>query len=318
MKILFSDYGSCLMKGYRNILVILNAEGYNKQALEKALFLAKFDKDVKVTVFLSVFDFSLELTSFFDFAEREKMLQAIVDAKNNDLEQAIKEQNIENPNIATKVVWARNQVKAVEREVKIGKYDLIIKAANAEDDTWTSFFITPVDWQLLRKVELPVFLVKDQEWKENKILLLAVCSINQKITNRINTMLLREAQIVAMLTNSTIHLVNAVPIPALNITADIPGIVPDYYNEAVHQRHAEQLHEFAKNHNIPQENTHVIDGLPDDVIPTLAKNLDVNAVMMGSVGRDGFTGSVVGNTAELIIDDVKCDLIVLKTPIIND
>ena len=83
MKILFSDYGSCLMKGYRNILVILNAEGYNKQALEKALFLAKFDKDVKVTVFLSVFDFSLELTSFFDFAEREKMLQAIVDAKNN-------------------------------------------------------------------------------------------------------------------------------------------------------------------------------------------------------------------------------------------
>ena len=280
MKILFSDYGSCLMKGYRNILVILNAEGYNKQALEKALFLAKFDKDVKVTVFLSVFDFSLELTSFFDFAEREKMLQ--------------------------------------EREVKIGKYDLIIKAANAEDDTWTSFFITPVDWQLLRKVELPVFLVKDQEWKENKILLLAVCSINQKITNRINTMLLREAQIVAMLTNSTIHLVNAVPIPALNITADIPGIVPDYYNEAVHQRHAEQLHEFAKNHNIPLENTHVIDGLPDDVIPTLAKNLDVNAVMMGSVGRDGFTGSVVGNTAELIIDDVKCDLIVLKTPIIND
>ena len=129
MKILFSDYGSCLMKGYRNILVILNAEGYNKQALEKALFLAKFDKDVKVTVFLSVFDFSLELTSFFDFAEREKMLQAIVDAKNNDLEQAIKEQNIENPNIATKVVWARNQVKAVEREVKIGKYDLIINDA---------------------------------------------------------------------------------------------------------------------------------------------------------------------------------------------
>ena len=78
------------------------------------------------------------------------------------------------------------------------------------------------------------------------------------------------------------------------------------------------MHEFAKNHNIPLENTHVIDGLPDDVIPTLAKNLDVNAVMMGSVGRDGFTGSVVGNTAELIIDDVKCDLIVLKTPIIND
>ena len=47
------------MKGYRNILVILNAEGYNRQALEKALFLAKFDKDVKVTVFLSVFVFFL-------------------------------------------------------------------------------------------------------------------------------------------------------------------------------------------------------------------------------------------------------------------
>jgi universal stress protein E len=306
------------MKSYRNILVILNAEGYNRQALEKALFLAKFDKDVKVTVFLSVFDFSLELTSFFDFAEREKMLQAIIDAKNKDLDQAIKDQNIENPNIATKVVWARNQVKAIEREIKIHNYDLIIKAANMEDDTIASFFFTPLDWQLLRKVDIPVILVKDQEWQPDNVLLLALCSINQKITNRVNTMLLREAQIVSKLTNSTIHLVNAVPCPNMNIAIDVPGVYPDYYNEEIHKRHEEQLREFAQNHNIPLENVHVIDGLPDDVIPSLAKTLNVNAVMMGSIGRDGFTGTIVGNTAELIIDEVNCDLIVLKTPIIFD
>lgn len=306
------------MKGYKNILVILNAEGYNKQALDKALFLAKFDNQVKVTVFLSVFDFSLEITSFFDFTEREKMLQSIIEAKNKDLEEAIKDQNIENPNIDTRVVWARNQVKAIEKEIKDHSYDLIIKAANMEDDAISSFFFTPVDWQLMRKVDIPVILVKDQEWQPQKILLLALCSINQKISNRVNSILFREAQIVSMLTNSTIHLVNAVPSPALNVSIDVPGIIPDIYNETIHKKHEEQMLEFASKHNIPKENVHTIDGLPDDVIPELAKKLDVNAVMMGSVGRDGFTGTIIGNTAELIIDDVSCDLIVMKTPIIDD
>ncbi len=305
------------MKNYQNILVILNADGYNKQALEKALILARVDKNIQITVFLSIFDFSLELTSFLDFEERDKMLEAIIEAKNKELDLVLSESNLNAPNIETKVVWARNQVKAVQKELSQKKYDLIVKAANEETDTLSSFLFTPFDWQLMRKFDIPVIIVKDQAWKEKGILLLALCSINQNISNKINTLLFREAQLVSIITNSEIHLVNAVPIPTLNISLDVPGILPDVYNESIHKKHEEQMLEFAKLHGIPAENIHTIDGLPDDVIPDLARQLDVNAVMIGSVGRDGFSGTVIGNTAELIIDDVNCDIIVLKTPIIE-
>lgn len=304
------------MKSYKNILVILDAGGFNLQALEKAFFLTKFDNSIKVKVLLPIFDFSLEITSFVDFEEKEEMLNNVIQGKLLELNNAIKEQNINTENISTNVVWARNPFTAIQKELTENSYDLIIKAAAEENDSLMSFFFTPVDWKLMRISQIPVIMVKNNVWKENGIILVALCSINQKISNPINSLVFREAQLLALLTNSEIHLVNSVPCPTLTDCMDVPVFLPTSYNQALHEMHLNQLHNFAESHKIPIEHTYVVDGLPDDVIPSMAKKLSVNAVFMGSIGRDGFSGSVIGNTAEQIIDEVSCDLIVIKTPVI--
>ncbi|MGN1356752.1 MAG: universal stress protein UspE [Succinivibrionaceae bacterium] len=302
------------MKNYRNIIVVLDAGGINEKTLEKALYLARLDPKTKITVFLPVFDFSIVLSSVMAFPNKEELLTKVIEAKEAEIETAIASQGISNNNISVKVVWGRSQGGALGRELKTGNYDLIVKTACQESDPLASFFFTPVDWKLMRKAQVPVILVKDKPWRTGGVILVAVCYTEKGFENRVNLKLLREAQILSLLTGSVIHLVNAVPCPAASVSLDVPGFLPDTYNEAIKEEHIRKLNEFALNHKLAPEQLHTVSGLPEEVIPDTARKMDATAVLMGSLGRDGFSGTVIGNTAEMIIDELDCDMIVLKTP----
>ena len=53
-------------------------------------------------------------------------------------------------------------------------------------------------------------------------------------------------------------------------------------------------------------------GLPEEVIPDLAEHLQAGIVVLGTVGRTGISAAFLGNTAEQVIDHLRCDLLVIK------
>jgi len=57
---------------------------------------------------------------------------------------------------------------------------------------------------------------------------------------------------------------------------------------------------------------HLIKGQPHTAIPRFIEDHDVDLVVMGSVARSGIPGFFVGNTAEKILDNVDCSVLVLK------
>lgn len=301
------------MKKYRNIILVLDAGGYNTDALEKAFFLAKREPDVKVTVFLAIFDFSYELSTIMSFTEKEEMLSKIIDAKEAEVEQVINEHDVDNKNISVKVVWSRSAGSALGKELKTGNYDLIIKTCAVNNPIY-GLLQTPVDWKLLRKATIPVILVKEKQWVPDGVILVALCYTELGFSNRVNRKLLREAQILAKITGCRIHLVHGIPAPILNTYIEVPGYLPSTYNESVVNDHTAKIKRYADDHRIPIDNVHIATGDPEDVIPKVAEEVNATAVLMGSVGRDGFSGTVIGNTAEMIMDELTCDMIVIKTP----
>jgi universal stress protein E len=48
------------------------------------------------------------------------------------------------------------------------------------------------------------------------------------------------------------------------------------------------------------------------VIPDLAEHLQAGVVVLGTLGRTGISAAFIGNTAEHVIDHLKCDLLVIK------
>jgi nucleotide-binding universal stress UspA family protein len=54
------------------------------------------------------------------------------------------------------------------------------------------------------------------------------------------------------------------------------------------------------------------------LIPHLAHTLKAAVTIIGTVGRTGISGALIGNTAEVILDAVDSDVLVLKPQTLMD
>lgn len=77
---------------------------------------------------------------------------------------------------------------------------------------------------------------------------------------------------------------------------------------------ADRFNEFLARHSksIDDHDVFLLEGDPSEVIPNFAKNVSADVVVMGTIGRSGFTGFLIGNTAERIFERVDCDVLALK------
>ncbi|MEM7722622.1 MAG: universal stress protein [Pseudomonadota bacterium] len=63
---------------------------------------------------------------------------------------------------------------------------------------------------------------------------------------------------------------------------------------------------------LPQDRVHVLKGNPGDVIADFAEREKSDLIVMGTVGRIGLSGFIMGNTAETILNRVQCSVIAVK------
>ena len=68
---------------------------------------------------------------------------------------------------------------------------------------------------------------------------------------------------------------------------------------------------------------HLRRGSAGQLVPALGAELGVELVVMGTVGRAGIPGFLIGNTAEAIIDQINCSVLAVKpagfiSPVILD
>ena len=57
---------------------------------------------------------------------------------------------------------------------------------------------------------------------------------------------------------------------------------------------------------------HIVKGAAGEVLPALADRLSINLVVMGTIGRTGLSGLIMGNTAETLLRSVACSVLAVK------
>ena len=60
--------------------------------------------------------------------------------------------------------------------------------------------------------------------------------------------------------------------------------------------------------------THLVKGGARKEIPALAKRIEADLVVMGTVARTGIPGFIMGNTAETILNQLDCSVLAIKPP----
>ena len=91
-----------------------------------------------------------------------------------------------------------------------------------------------------------------------------------------------------------------------------PAFSPELYSDAMQQHHQTKWKNMHVKFDIPAECIHIVEGMPEDVLPELAKSLDAELTILGSVGRTGWSAAFIGNTAERVVDGIHGDLLVVK------
>lgn len=304
------------MKTYQNILVVIDPSTDDQKALKRAIDLATRinacgTNHVNVNAFLSIFDFSYEMTTILSSEERDVMRQSVIKNKELWLKSIISELNpgIE---ISCKVVWNNRPFEAIIEQVINNGYDLVIKGTH-QHDKLKSVVFTPTDWHILRKCPCPVLLVKEHEWPNNGNLLAALnVGSDEAEHHSLNTKITQEAQQLAKIINANVHLVNSYPGTPINIAIEIPEFDSTEYNDTMLKHHEQAMIVHANKFNISVANTHVEEGLPETVIEQVAKKIDAELVILGTIGRTGISAALIGNTAEHVIDQLNCDVLALK------
>ncbi len=58
---------------------------------------------------------------------------------------------------------------------------------------------------------------------------------------------------------------------------------------------------------------HIVEGLNvAEIISEVITNSQSDILVMGTVGRQGMSASIIGNTAEKILHEIDCDVLAIK------
>jgi universal stress protein E len=299
------------MDKYKKILAVIDPTTENQKALKRAIELARHSGG-QITAFLTIYDLSYEMTTMLSGEEREAMRQSVINDRKLWLDEKIAETDHEDITIDTCIIWHNRPFEKIIKKVLTENFDIVIKGTH-QHDKLKSVIFTPTDWHILRKCPCPVLLVKDHSWPSNGNLLTALnIGSDDDEHKALNNKLTQESIVFSSLIKANVHLVNSYPGTPVNIAIEIPEFNASEYNDTMFNHHKNAMKDHANSFNIPLKNTHVKEGLPEDVIQSISKHIDAELVVLGTIGRTGISAALIGNTAEHVIDRLNCDVLAIK------
>jgi universal stress protein E len=205
---------------------------------------------------------------------------------------------------------------AIVRFLLKTKPDLLI-AESHRHGVLGRWFLANTDWELIRACPCPLWFVKTRTLPDQPALLAAVDPLHSHAKPaQLDDRIVDQAAAVVEQLGGSIKLAHAFTAPLSNSSATfleplrIP-IKPDRARRFV-AGITEQVVQLAKRHGISASQCLVKEGDAVATISALATKHKTSLLVMGAVSRRELRRPFIGNTAEKLIDKVRCDLLIIK------
>lgn len=205
----------------------------------------------------------------------------------------------------------------VIRRVLTDSHDLVMVGEPAVENANTPALSSGV-MHLVRKCPVPVWVMRPTQAHNLRILALVDPDPDDPVRDGLNELVMELASSLAHREGGELHLGHAWALEgeaALRSSpyVGLPGSVVDVMVRDTEATRLDQLDELALRHVPESERSiHMIAGEPGKVLPRLADRLDIGLIVMGTVGRTGLRGLIMGNTAETILRSVRCSVLAVK------
>lgn len=186
-------------------------------------------------------------------------------------------------------------------------YDLLMLGTRGLS-TWKQFFVGSTAKRLIRKCPSSVWIVKADHSSPPRVILAATDFSDVSRKAVLQGLWLAEQA------NAELHLVHVIDTEdePTNFLKDTPpgASLRDVVNQAAQQRLAQFLESLQT--DCARIVPHLTWGYPWQEISRIATLHQVDLITIGTVGRSGIEGVLLGNTAERVLDSCDCSILTIK------
>lgn len=216
--------------------------------------------------------------------------------------------------VTTDVLVGKPWIEVVRAVLRDG-YDLVLVEAPEKDGRLSSFAL-----HLLRKSPCPVWVVRPgQRPRCARILAAVAADPDHPERSAIDATVLSVARRVADHEGAELHVVHAWRVPGEEYMHRRAAMTPQQQEELRISWRASRLRALSaaveeSGLTVSPAEMHLLEGDASEEIPRFAEDNGIDLVVMGTVGRGGVAGVFIGNTAEDVLQSVRCPVLAVKPP----
>ena len=218
-------------------------------------------------------------------------------------------------NVTTKVVWNASAYEGILAAAREWNADLVVVGIHEPATLHTR--LTDTDWQLMRRVECPLLLVKSPSFGGCRTVVAAVDPLHgHDEPYGLDRAVLDAGRAIARACGSTLRAVFAYPgAEAFDLVSAVevaPGIF--YGAENVEEVHRRAVGELAAQFGVTAAEVDLVAGAAPEVIIDTVTKRRAQLVVVGTARRRGALAAAVGSTAEYVVAAAPCDVLVVPAP----
>jgi nucleotide-binding universal stress UspA family protein len=219
-------------------------------------------------------------------------------------------------NVTTSVVWGVPAYEGILATAHEWRADLVVFGIHEHGTLHTR--LTDTDWQLMRRVECPLLLVKRPSFDGYRTIVAAVDPLHaHDEPYGLDRAVLDAGRSIAHACDSTLRAVYAYPgAAAFDLASAVetsPGVF--YGAENVAALHRRAVNELAEQFGVAAGEVDLVAGAaPEGIIDTVTKRR-AELVVVGAPRRGGALAATLGSTAEHVVTAATCDVLVVPAPV---
>jgi universal stress protein E len=271
-------------------------------------------------LFACDFDPALTGQPFFDTDTLRQLREEFIAERAAYLEDLADELRAGGLDVSTHVHWDNPLYEGILRRVAEFEPDLVIKDTHYHSFLRRAIF-SNTDWNLIRRCPVPLLLSRTADWPTRPRILAALDPGHHgDKPAALDHDILDAAQFLARQLDGTVDAVHAFfPAALLAATTGLAGIplAPELsvteLLESERTRVSAATREIAKSHGLSDKSVQVLQGSASEVLPRVATEGNVDIVVMGAVSRSRLREVFIGSTAERVLDQLPCDVLVIRS-----
>lgn len=297
----------------QHIMVIIDPTSETEQpCLRRAERLAEHYPGARFTLFLCDHIPALDGGLLFNNELLANARNTLLGHREEYLDQLATALRARGHTVNTSAVWGKRFERHILKAIHEQQPDVVLKTGQRHS-LLKRLILSNSDWFLIRYCPVPLWLVKQPDSD-----LQGICASVDPLHEAdkpaaLDHKIVNTARALADITGANLQAVHCYnPLP--QTLAFDTGLVVDYdaYAADIHQQHADAFSHFASEHGLTAEQQHLLRGFPEQAIPQFAIEGGVNLLVLGAISRSRVENALIGHTAERLLDEVPCDMLIIK------